>query len=63
MASLLNRSHSAAAASPVHAAPDSWHDLKRDWCRWSRAERIAAECALGLIVICGAVALAATTLV
>ena len=63
MSRFLNRSHPASAVSPAHAGPDPWHDLKRDWRRWSRAERLAAECALGLIVICGAAALAATTLV
>ena len=41
-----------------HHAPGSWHDLKRDWQRWSRTERVAAECACAALVIGGALMLA-----
>ena len=56
---IFERSHPAAVLSPRTAAPGSWHDLKRDWHRWSRAERIAAEFLLGALLLGGALALAA----
>ena len=54
MAGFHHPSQTAIAAGHRSAAPDSWHDLKRDWQRWSRGERVAAECLLGLIVAAGA---------
>ena len=55
-----HHSQTAAATSPRHAAPGSWTDLKRDWHRWSRAERIAAEC-FGIAVLVGGALFAAMT--
>lgn len=59
---LHSRSHVAAATSPRRAAPGSWTDLKRDWHRWSRAERIAAECFGIAVVVGGALVAAISTL-
>lgn len=56
MAEISQRPHAAIDTSMPHA-PNSWHDLRRDWQRWSRAERIVAECALGLVLVTAAVAL------
>ena len=50
-----------AIASDRHG-PGQWQDLKRDWQRWSRAERLAVEFAFGLALICGAVALASVSI-
>lgn len=56
MAGFLHRSQATiAAARPT--APDQWHDLKRDWQRWSRFERLAAECLLAVLVLGAAYAL------
>jgi hypothetical protein len=43
--------------SAVPATPSAWHDLKRDWQRWSSAERLAAECALAFMLVTAAAAL------
>lgn len=53
MAGFLHRSQAAIAAR----TPDQWHDLKRDWQRWSRTERVAAECFLAVVAIGAAYAL------
>jgi hypothetical protein len=52
MAGIPQHAHSA-----VPATPSAWHDLKRDWQRWSHAERIAAECALAFMLVSAAAAL------
>ncbi len=56
MDGISQRPQTAIDAAAPHA-PSSWHDLKRDWQRWSRAERIAAECTLALVLVTAAVAL------
>ena len=52
MQGFLHRSQTAAIAVPARpAAPGGWQDLKRDWLRWSRLERIAAECFLAAMLV------------
>lgn len=40
----------------------AWRDLQRDWQRWSRAERLIAECIGGALMLAGALIFAAFTL-
>jgi hypothetical protein len=54
----FEQSPPAAVLSPRAAAPGSWQDLKRDWQRWSRAERIAAEILLGAMLLGAVLSLA-----
>lgn len=53
MAGFLHRSQVTLAAR----TPGQWQDLKRDWQRWSRGERVAAECLLAAIAVGAAYAL------
>ncbi len=55
MQNILHPSHQHLDAGEQHGAPGQWTDLKRDWQRWSRAERIAAECMLAMLVVGGTV--------
>jgi len=57
-----NLLRSSAAPPARQNPPGSWRDLKRDWQRWSRAERIAAECFLALLLMGSALALASSPL-
>ena len=50
------------ARSPVHHTPDPWHDLKRDWDRWSRSERLVAECFLAAVLFGATLVLATISL-
>jgi len=40
----------------IPAAPSEWRDLKRDWQRWSKRERLAARLALAGLAVGGALA-------
>lgn len=60
MAGIPQSPHPAMQTAATHA-PGAWHDLKRDWQRWSRAERIAAECALGVMLVTAAATLVSLT--
>lgn len=50
-----------AAAHPHHDA-SAWNDLKRDWHRWSRGERLVAECFLGAVLFGATLILATVSL-
>ena len=52
MQGFLHRSQIAAIAIRARpSTPGGWQDLKRDWHRWSRPERIAAECFLAAMLV------------
>ena len=52
-----NLPRSVAAPPAWQSTPGPWRDLKRDWLRWSKSERIAIECFLGLVLAGGLVLL------
>ena len=52
----------AIAAHPRYRAHDPWHDLKRDWHRWSRGERLVAECFLAAVLFGATLVLATVSL-
>lgn len=55
--------HNAAAfAAHPHEAAGGWHDLKRDWHRWSRGERLVAECFLAVVLFAATLVLATVSL-
>lgn len=62
MHNVLRPSHGFSDAGDRHGAPGQWTDLKRDWQRWSRTERIVAECVLATVLIGGSLAAAVTSL-
>jgi len=52
----------AIAAHPPRRAFDPWHDFKRDWNRWSRGERLVAECFLAAVLFGATLVLATVSL-
>lgn len=52
----------ALAGGHAHRAPNSWDDLKRDWHRWSRSERLVAECFLAAVLFGATLVLAMVSL-
>ena len=63
MRSLPPHQNGAAIAVPhPHHAATPWHDLKRDWHRWSRGERLVAECFLAAVLFGATLVLATVSL-
>ena len=54
--------HTGAAIAVPHHAASPWHDLKRDWHRWSRSERLVAECFLAAVLFGATLVLATVSL-
>jgi hypothetical protein len=48
----------AIAVAIPRRTPSPWRDLKRDWQRWSPAERLATQCLTGVALAIWALTLA-----
>lgn len=62
MKTIHRPSRAVAIAAGSRHVPGPWRDLKRDWQRWTPAERFTTECLMGVAIVVWGLTLAAAWL-